>query len=281
MPTFSTPTAIPATISIVVGTVRITASDRTDTVVDVRPSNPSSDTDVKAVQQTRIEYSGTGPLLVKTPKVNALFGQPGSVDLTIELPAGSEVRCTTAVGNIHSAGRLGESTFVTSAGNIEIDETGPLNVRTSAGDITVDRVMGSVEATTGTGALRIREIEGPAVVKNSNGDTWIGTVTGDARLNGANGAITVDHAGATVTAKTANGNVRLADVVRGSVMLMTAYGDLEVGIREGVAAWLDVSSHFGTVHNSLTTATEGPGDATDTVEVNARTSYGDVLISRS
>ena len=48
-----------------------------------------------------------------------------------------------------------------------------------------------------------------------------------------------------------NGDVRLGEVVRGSVVLETRLGDVEVGIREGTAAWLDVSSKVGTIRNTL------------------------------
>ena len=59
------------------------------------------------------------------------------------------------------------------------------------------------------------------MIKNSNGDTWIGEAGGDLRLNAANGDIAVDVAHAGVVAKTANGDVRLGEVVRGSVVLET------------------------------------------------------------
>jgi hypothetical protein len=67
--------------------------------------------------------------------------------------------------------------------------------------------------------------------------------------------------------------------VRGSVVIETKIGDLEVGIREGTAAWLDVSSRFGHVHNALEAA-DAPETTTDTVEVRARTSVGEVVIRR-
>ena len=57
MPTFDTPEPISATIDVAVGDVRITASDRADTVVEVRPSDASNDEDVKAAEQTRVEYA--------------------------------------------------------------------------------------------------------------------------------------------------------------------------------------------------------------------------------
>ena len=80
-------------------------------------------------------------------------------------------------------------------------------------------------------------------------------------------------------AKSANGDVRLGDATRGAVVLETKLGDVEVGIREGTAAWLDVSAAAGKVHNALDAA-DAPEPAAVTVEVRARTSFGDVMIRR-
>src|SRR6185503_3521659 len=102
-----------------------------------------------------------------------------------------------------------------------------------------------------TGDVRLRELGASAVVKNSNGDTWIGVAGGDLKVNAANGPIVVDLARGTTVAKSANGDVRLREVVRGSVVLETAMGDLEVGVAQGTAAYLDVSAAAGHVHNDL------------------------------
>ena len=89
--------------------------------------------------------------------------------------------------------------------------------------------------------MRVRELDGSAVIKNSNGDTWVGAAGGDLRRQRRQRQHRRrPRAAPSVVAKTANGDVRLGEVVRGSVVLETAIGDLEVGIREGTAAWLDV-----------------------------------------
>ena len=66
---------------------------------------------------------------------------------------------------------------------------------------------------------------------------------------------------------------------RGRVQLEAGYGGIEVGIAEGTAAWLDVSSQHGAIRNTLTPA-DAPGMDDDTVELHARTSWGDILIRR-
>ncbi len=281
VPAFQTPEPISVTISLVMGDVRIVASDRSDTVVVVSASDPSRPSAVKAAEQVHVDYS-LGRLLIKEPRTwkhYTPFGGGESIDVAIELPVGSRVEADLAMGDFLSEGRLGDSRFTTGAGNIRLDETGPLYLSTGAGRVIVDRIVGRSEIT-GSGQLRIREVDGPAVVKNLNGANWLGEATGDLRCNSANGDITIDRALADVAAKTANGAVRIGEVVHGSVELGTAMGELEVGIREGTAALLDVRSQYGNVRNFLT-ASDGPKPSDQTVEVRARTSYGDIVIRRS
>src|SRR3978361_22572 len=122
MPTFDTPAPITATIELVVGDLRITASDRPDTVVPVRPSDPGTDQDVRAAEQTRVEYADDR-LLVKTPKQRGLglFGKPGSIDVEIRLPSGSHLHADAGIAAFHGAGTLGECRIRTGVGDIHLE----------------------------------------------------------------------------------------------------------------------------------------------------------------
>ena len=140
-------------------------------------------------------------------------------------------------------------------------------------------MTGHADVTAGSGDVRLRTLDASAVIKNSNGDTWVGEAAGDLRISAANGSIAVDVAQASLVAKSSNGDVRLGEAVRGSVVLETRLGDLEVGIREGTAAWIDVRSTAGKVHNALE-ASEKPEPSAETVEVRGRTTAGNVVIRR-
>ena len=129
--------------------------------------------------------------------------------------------------------------------------------------------------------MRVRALDGSAVIKNSNGPTWVGVAGGDLRVNAANGSIAVDVAQASVVAKSSNGDVRVGEVVRGSAVLETRAGDVEVGIREGTAAWLDVDARAGRVRQHAQTPPTLPRATDEKVEVRARTTIGDVAIRRA
>jgi Putative adhesin len=246
MPRFQTPAPISLELELGVADVRIEAGDRVDTVVDVRPGDPSKRDDVAAADRTQIEHS-PGRLLVKTPKswrTFSPFGYGGAVEVHIELPAGSRVIAKSGVGSIRSSGELGESQVKTGLGDIHIQRAAAARLTTGMGDVEVGQVSGPAELNTGSGDIRAGELHGAAVLKNANGD------------------------------------VRVAAAVRGSVEARTGYGQIEVGVPDGTAAWLDLQTGYGQVHNRLDRS--GPPESgEESVEVRAHSGYGDITLNRA
>lgn len=277
--TFDTPEPISATAHVEAGSIRFIANDRLDTLVEVRPRDPKKDQDVRAADQTEVRYAG-GLLTIKTPKQRYLVGRTGTVDVTVELPTGSQVDTTGAWAQVHSAGRLGEVRVKTSSGDVRLETTGALHLTASHGSISVDRVEGSAEIATSSGSVRVGTVDGPADLKNSHGTTTVGDALGDLRVRGANGDILIGHAAGSVAATTAHGTLRIDEVVRGTLQLETSFGAIEIGIREGTAAWLDASSDHGQVSNSLTVS-DSPATSEETIEVRARTRHGNIDIRRA
>ncbi|MET9592872.1 DUF4097 family beta strand repeat-containing protein [Streptomyces sp. NPDC006516] len=278
MPSFDTPEPISAAAHVDAGSIQFTAGDRVDTVVEVRPRDPKRDQDVRAADQTEATYSA-GVLTIRTPKPN-LFGRTGTVDVTVDLPAGSGIDVSGAWVQVLGEGRLGEARVKTSSGDVRLDATGPLRLKASHGSITVERVEGTAEITTSSGSMRVGLLDGPAVLKNSHGTITVGAATGELRANGANGDIDIRRAEASVTAATAHGTLRVGEVVCGTVQLETSYGSIEVGVREGTAAWLDAHSAAGQVRNTLT-ASKTPEESEETVRIRARTRHGNIDIRRA
>ncbi|WP_327670429.1 MULTISPECIES: DUF4097 family beta strand repeat-containing protein [unclassified Streptomyces] len=278
MPTYETPEAISVNAHVGAGSIQFTASERPDTVVEVTPSNPKRDKDVRAAEQTEVSFAG-GVLTVRT-KERRMIGPSGGVHVTVELPTGSSVELTGSWTQVLGEGRLGKVRVKTSGGDVRLDTTGPLDLKTAHGSVRVDRVEGMAEITTSSSSLRVGVIDGHAVLKNSHGTTIIDAVTGELRVNGAHGDIEIGRAEASVAATTAHGALRVADVARGTVQLETSFGAIEVGIREGTAAWLDANADNGQVRNTLT-ASEAPAESEDSVKVRARTKWGNIDIRRA
>jgi len=282
MPVFDTPQPIVATVEVGVGDVRIAASERTDTIVEVRPTEPNKGDDVLAAEQIRVEFD-EGRLLVKTGKNWRRwtpFSDGGSVDVSVELPAGSELIVSAGVASVRATGTLGQTRLANGGGDVYLERTGSLRARSGFGEIEIEQVAGDADISTGSGVARVGAIDGSATIKNSNGDSWIGVASGDLRVKNANGNITVDRADGTVVAKTANGDVRLGAVTRGTVVAETGRGGLEIGIPDGTAAYLDLHTSFGRVDSELE-ASGAPEPPKDTVEVRARTGFGDIWVRRA
>jgi hypothetical protein len=278
MPSFETPEPISVTAHVGAGSVQFTAGDRLETVVEVRPGDPDKDKDVRAAEQTEVAFT-SGVLTVKT-KERLLIGPTGVVVVTVDLPTGSRVEVNGGWTQVLGEGRLGEVRVKTSTGDVRLDTTGPLKLKASHGSVTVDRVEGPAEITTSSGSLRVGLVDGPAVLKNSHGSTTVGAATGELRVSGANGDIEIRRAEGSVTATTANGTLRVAEAAGGTVQLETNYGSIEVGVREGTPAWLDVRSDAGQVRNTLTTS-EAPQETEETVKVRARTRFGNIDVLRA
>ncbi|MFD3688176.1 DUF4097 domain-containing protein [Nocardiopsis sp. NPDC058631] len=278
MPSFDTPEPVSVTLEFDIGTVRITAGERADTVVDVRPSDAAQENDVRDAERTRVTCTRE-KLLVRGPKNRSLFGRSGSVDITIGLPAGSHVRAEAAVGDLLCEGRLGDLGLRVSAGDIQVAEARSATVKSGYGTVRVDAVDTDADVS-GSDRVHVGRVGGTATVTNHNGETTVGEVVGELRARSANGRITVAVAHAGVDARSANGSITVGEVARGQVALRTTAGKVEVGIRESSAAWLDVDTRLGKVHQALEPV-DGPHASEETVRVRARTGLGDIVVRRA
>jgi DUF4097 and DUF4098 domain-containing protein YvlB len=285
---FSTPSPIAVALDLYVADVRFAASDRTDTVVEVSPSDPGKAADVKAAESTRVEYDeATRTLSVVSRKplnrfVNFSSKRPESIDVVIELPTDSDVRGEAELGDFQSDGVLGTVALKVNLGAVRLAETGPLNVRNGVGGVSVEGVSGSAQVRNSSGDIRIGAVDGTADVSTGNGKVRVGVVTGPASVKTTNGSVSVDRALTDITAASSNGEARIGEVVRGKVSATSKNGSVEVGVREGSAAFLELNTEVGRVYNELT-ASGAPeaGEPVDRVEVHASTKLGDVTIRRA
>lgn len=284
MTTYPTPHPVDVSIQALVGEVRITASDRDDTVVEILPSNELNPADMAAADHLRVQHTD-GRIEIHTPtswklRLVGPSSKSGSVIITVDLPTGSRVEGDLAMGTFHTNGELGRSQFRTGMGDVRLDQVGPLLLTTGYGDLQVDTVLGDAELKTGSGRIRVGAVTGGALLRNANGSSEIESVGGDLRVKAANGDVHVGRAQASATVRTANGRIRIDEIGRGVVAAETGAGSVEVGVREGTAAWLDLASQSGDVRNGLEPSA-APTATDDTVELRVRTGYGDVVIHRS
>ena len=216
MQKFDTPAPISAVLDIPAGRVRFIAADRADTTVEVLPADASNGRDVKVAEQTTVEY-GDGVLRIEASAKNRILGSSGSIEVTVQLPAGSRVEAKAASAEFRTVGRLGGVAFDGSQASIKLDEAASARLTTLAGDVSVGRLGGAAEIRTG------------------------------------------------------KGDIRIAEAVRGTVVLRTEDGAISVDAAAGVSASLDAGTTYGRIHNALKN-TEGAAD----LDIHATTARGDI-----
>jgi hypothetical protein len=176
---FDTPAPVSAVLNIAAGRIQVIAADRADTTIEVRPADPAKGRDVKAAEQTAVEFAD-GVLRIGTaePK-NQYFGPTGSVEVTVQLPAGSDVEARTASCELRGVGRLGDVAFEGAYRQIKIDEAASVRLTAVDGDVEVGRLAGPAQINTARGAIRIGEaVRGAVVLSTQMGDIQVGAAAG-------------------------------------------------------------------------------------------------------
>ena len=275
MPAFDTPGPIAATVVVAGAQVRVTATDRTDTVVLVEPIDTASQKDVKVADKTKVNFTG-GQLSVKTTDSG---DKNGSVAITIDLPAGSSLVAYLAHSSVHADGSLGECELHLASGQVQLDRIGALQANIAAGEVTIGHIAERATIDGAAFALRISEVGDTVKLSNSGGQTWIGHASADLDLSSGHGGFDIDRADGSVTAKTGDGAIRIGRLTRGQAELLNRSGNIEVGISEGTGARVDASSKRGSVRNSVPPQNPDPSD--NEVTVHADTRYGDIIIQRT
>jgi Putative adhesin len=178
MQKFDTPAPVSAVLDIPAGRVRFIAADRADTAVEVLPADASKGRDVKVAEQTTVEYDD-GVLRIEASAKNQILGPSGSIEVTVQLPAGSRIEAKAASAELRAVGRFGDVTFEGAHGSIKLDEAASVRLTTDAGDVEVGRLNGPAEVSTKKGDIRITEaVRGTLVLRTQAGDVSVGAAAG-------------------------------------------------------------------------------------------------------
>ncbi len=280
MPSYDTPSPIDLAIHLPVGAIEVVAGDRADTIVSVSPTNPAKAVDRRGAEETAVAFDGQRVTVTGPRPRFSWIGPTESVDVKVELPTGSRLTVEISVGGVRTVGRLGATRIKSSMGPVDVDTTGDLWTRAGHGNATVGTAQGAVEITADHGQVRIGTVAGDAILKASHGSILVGESGGDLDAKLSYGDLEIATALASVTAKTAYGSIQLREVSSGSIQVESGYGQVTIGVRPGIAAWLDLSSTDGHVRNQLDND-RAPDVSEQTVAVRARTQYGDITVQRA
>ncbi|MFJ8072508.1 DUF4097 family beta strand repeat-containing protein [Streptomyces sp. NPDC096176] len=140
-------------------------------------------------------------------------------------------------------------------------------------EVTIQLPAGSrVEAKAAAGELRGVGRLGDIAFEGAQGSVKLDEAA-SARLTLLAGDVSVGRLGGPAEISTQKGDIRIAEAVRGTVVLHTEAGELSVGAARGVSASLDAGTAYGRIHNTLRNT---DGAAAD-LNIHATTAYGDIV----
>ncbi|WP_181806504.1 DUF4097 family beta strand repeat-containing protein [Streptomyces shenzhenensis] len=213
------------------------------------------------------------------------FDTPAPVSAVLDIPAG-QIRFIAADRTDTTVEVLpadaARSRDVKAAEQIEVDYAdGVLRIAAKEAKNQLFGPSGSVEVTVRLPAGS--RVEGKAGSAEFRGVGRLGDVTfhgayrrtkideaASLRLTAVDGDVEVGRLGGDAEISTARGDIRIAEALRGTVVLSTQSGDITVTAAAGVSAALDAGTGHGRVSNAL------KNDGTAELDIRATTSQGDI-----
>jgi hypothetical protein len=279
MHSFQTPTLARLRVEIPKGRIEVMAAE-TD-VTDVELIAIHGDATAQAwIDDAEIAQVGH-EIVVRVHKIGlTLFGLGGAILARVRAPLGSAATLSIGAGPVQTVGRLGEINASSGSGAISLDDCDQAHARAGSGDITIASAVGLVDAKTGSGRIVVGPVGGDARINTGSGHAELAEAAGDAKVNTGSGHIEVGKAGDSLEAFAASGDVQVRRADHGRVRARTLSGRVLVGVAQGVAAHLDVSTMSGRVNSQLE-PTAAPADGEARVELVISTMSGDVDLIRA
>lgn len=188
-----------------------------------------------------------------------------SGEITISVPQGITVDILNTSGYIDLNGISDlKLTALTTSGRIKLtDSKGDYALRSTSGDITIQKCIGALTVTSNTGKIIMSNTEGPLNITNLSGDTSISlhkgsiiteSTSGKQILESINGDITAKSASALIKISKVTGNLKLKSF-SGTITLFDTkgivYSDSGAGDQTGSQIMLYGNSKFISTEGSI------------------------------
>ena len=278
MYTFETPGPTTLVVRSGAGDVRVTAEETARTTIELTPLNAAGE---DAVAEARVEQQRHG-IVVDIPRHRGgLFRPHPSVGIAITIPAGSTLEVKAESADITATGTFAEALVTTGSGEVQVgDVTGSAKLKSGSGTVSAGRVGQALAVSTGSGNVLVDHSGRSATVTVGSGDIRIGQVAGEVLTKTGSGDVEVDRLDGTLVTKSGSGDLVVRRAASGAVKANGASGSITIGVEEGTAAWLDVSTLTGRVTQELD-QTGAPTDGQQRVEITAHTVSGNLRVHRS
>ncbi len=266
MTSFVTTGHVLLTVGLGGGEVSVDARGDGGTEVDLIPLR-DNDATRQAIADARVEMTERGDgheIVVHLQKKSGFLGAWGAkVGVRVRCPRGSDLDLRSGSADLDAKGELGVVDVKTSSGDVSVDRAERLRVATASGDVRVDEVMGQIDCRTASGDVRIRR---------SGGALSANLVSGDLSVGVANGGFAVT---------TVSGDVRFDTAGGGGMKVQSVSGDVHVAVAPGQRLFVDASSISGKMRSELDLGEDSSLEAEGPVfDLRVRTVSGDLQIVR-
>lgn len=278
MHTFETPGPTTLVVRSGAGHVIVTATETARTTVELTALNAAGQ---DAVAEARVEQQRSG-IVVDVPRHRGgLFRPHPAVGIEITVPTGSTLEVKAESADIEANGTFADAVVTSGSGEVQVgDVTGSAKLKSGSGAVAAGRIGKALVVTTGSGDVRVDHSGRTASVTAGSGDIRIAEVAGDVLTKTGSGDVEVERLGGTLVTKSGSGSLVVRRAASGSVKANGASGSITIGIEQGTAAWLDVSTLTGRVVQELD-QTGAPTEDQPRVEITAHTVSGDLKVHRS
>lgn len=271
--TFETPEPVDLRVSNPSGSVDVSTHDQPTTEITIEGDERSVNEDVE------VEQRGS-QIRVKIEPRNR-WGNGHDYDVQIALPVHSDARVETASAEIHLGGEYGDVRGNSASGEVHLDVANSVRLETASGEIHVEHARDDSKFNSASGEIHIERCDGSKLeVSTASGEIHVGFAAGDLRANAASGDISAEEVYGDFHAAVASGDVHVDYLHAGEARVETVSGDVDLGVADGTAIWLDIHTMTGDVDVEQEMGGE-PTPGQPTLQLRANTLSGDVHVHRS
>jgi DUF4097 and DUF4098 domain-containing protein YvlB len=256
--TYPTPGALRLFLEIPAGTIEVSSSETSETVLTIEGERDPDDFKVRfepgSGQEHRLHVEYRGRKL-------GLRGRDLHVD--VRVPFACEIEASTGSADLRVRGRVRSITFRTGSGDLRFDEVdADIEVKTASGDVQGSEAGGDVVAHSASGDLHVSRVVGRLVVRTASGD------------------IGVDHLDGGASITTVSGDVRIVSLAVGEIAVRSVSGDVELGVAAGARVYMDLNTTSGDASSDLEIG-QGDGDTDVDLTLRVASVSGDIRVRRA
>jgi DUF4097 and DUF4098 domain-containing protein YvlB len=259
--TFDTPGPLTLDIRVPSGDIDLETTEGTETVVEISGS-PEVEEEARVELHPKRDGHEVSVIIEKRSGLFRAFRD--EVRVRVTSPPGADVEVSTASADVDARGDFGGA-----------------QINTASGDVEFEHVGGEAQVNSASGDVKLERVDGTLTVNTASGDLEVGRLQGEGKVRAASGDISIFEADASLKVQTASGDVGVESVREGDVVLQTASGDIQVGIKQGSKLWIDAKSMSGETSSELELG-DAPSDGEGPlVEVRATAMSGDIRVTRA